>query len=99
MKFCPPPPRYWLVAGATAPGVSHVRHSRPNQYAYAYNVVAGRPIANLAVADGAGSAPRYDEGSRLAVTTAIAAVNKEVAKGGWRASAVNPRWRRIGRRP
>ena len=53
----------------------------------------------MAVADGAGSAPHSDEGARLAVATAVAAVNKEVSKGGWRIHAVNPRWRRIGRQP
>ena len=86
----------WLVAGATATGVSHIRNNMPNQDAYSYNCVTGiYPTAILAVADGAGSAPRSDEGSRLAVAAAISIINRAVTKRRWQVSATKLRNRRI----
>ena len=70
---------------ATAPGASHIRDDIPNQDAVAYRLVeTGRfQVAVVAVADGAGSASRSDEGSRVAVETAVetivSAVNKRPA--------------------
>ena len=66
----------WRVATATAAGASHVRNDIPNQDAVAYRLVEfghGEVVA-VAVADGAGSASRSDEGSRIAVDTAVATV-------------------------
>ena len=64
---------HWRVAAATAAGSSHVRNNIPNQDAMAYRLVEfghGEVVA-VAVADGAGSAPRSEEGSRIAVDTAV----------------------------
>ena len=64
---------HWRVAAATAAGSSHVRNNIPNQDAVAYRLVEfghGEVVA-VAVADGAGSAPRSEEGSRIAVDTAV----------------------------
>ena len=68
-----PSGRLWTTAGATAAGDSHLRHGIPNQDAYAYRYCGGRQRAVvLAVADGTGSAPRADEGARLAVSVSVA---------------------------
>ena len=64
----------WRVAAATAAGASHVRNNVPNQDAVAHQLVAtdrGQVVV-VAVADGAGSAARSDEGSRIAADTAVA---------------------------
>lgn len=67
------PARLWTVAGATAAGDSHLRYGIPNQDAYDYRYCGGRQRAViLAVADGAGSAPRSGEGSRLAASVSVA---------------------------
>ena len=67
---------YWRVAAATAAGASHLRDNIPNQDAVAHRVVeiGHGTVAVIAVADGAGSAPRSDEGSRVAVDAAVASV-------------------------
>ncbi len=66
----------WRVAAATAAGASHLRDGIPNQDAVAHRVVeiGHGAVAVIAVADGAGSAPRSDEGSRVAVDAAVASV-------------------------
>ncbi len=71
-----PGKHYWRVAAATAPGTSHSRDNTPNQDAVDYRVVevGHGAVAVIAVADGAGSAPRSDEGSRVAVDAAVASV-------------------------
>ena len=63
----------WRVAAATAAGSSHVRNNIPNQDAVDYRLVkAGSShVVVAAVADGAGSAPRSSEGSRIAVKVAV----------------------------
>ncbi len=66
----------WRIATATAPGSSHLRDALPNQDAVACRLVEvgiGEIIV-AAVADGAGSAPRSDEGSRTAVDAAVATI-------------------------
>lgn len=72
----------WRVAAATAAGSSHVRDNVPNQDAMAHHLVdiGRRQVAVIAVADGAGSAPRSDEGSRIAVDTAVAAIATGISK-------------------
>ena len=66
----------WRVAAATAVGASHSRDNTPNQDAVAYRLVelGYGQVAIVAVADGAGSAPRSDEGSKIAVNAAVAAI-------------------------
>ena len=66
----------WRVAVATAVGASHLRDNTPNQDAVAHRLVelGYGQVAIVAVADGAGSAPRSDEGSKIAVNAAVAAI-------------------------
>ena len=66
----------WRIATATAPGSSHLRDALPNQDAVACRLleVGIGGIVVAAVADGAGSAPRSDEGSRIAADAAVAAI-------------------------
>ena len=66
----------WRVATATAAGASHSRNNTPNQDAVSYSLieVGYGQVAVIAVADGAGSAAHSDEGSRIAVSAAVAAV-------------------------
>ena len=68
-----PDKHLWRVATATAAGSSHIRDNTPNQDSVAYRLVetGSGQVVVLAVADGAGSASRSDEGSRIAVTTAV----------------------------
>ena len=67
---------HWRIATATAPGSSHLRDDLPNQDAVAYRVVEFGigEVVIAAVADGAGSASRSDEGSRIAADAAVAAI-------------------------
>lgn len=68
--------RHWRVAAATAAGASHSRDNTPNQDAVAHRLVelGDGQVVIVAVADGAGSAPRSDEGSQTAVRAAVAAI-------------------------
>lgn len=63
----------WRVAVATAAGSSHVRNNIPNQDAVDYCLVrvGSSQVAVVAIADGAGSAPRSHEGSQIAVKVAV----------------------------
>lgn len=65
--------QHWRIATATAPGSSHLRDDTPNQDAVAYRLieVGDGEVMVAAVADGAGSAPRSDEGSQIAVNAAV----------------------------
>ncbi|MFF4273277.1 PP2C family serine/threonine-protein phosphatase [Streptomyces sp. NPDC001536] len=58
----------WRIHGMSVEGYRHRRDGLPCQDACAH--VESGPVAVLAVADGAGSRPRSDEGSRLAVELA-----------------------------
>jgi hypothetical protein len=61
----------WRVIGASVTGTAHTRAGTPCQDAHRWEMLPdGCLIA--AVADGAGSAPRAEEGSRLAADTAVA---------------------------
>ena len=68
--------QHWRVAVATAAGSSHLRDNIPNQDAVECRLVqVGRSqVVAIAVADGAGSAPRSDEGSHIAVRAALDAI-------------------------
>jgi len=58
----------WRIHGMSVEGYRHRRDGLPCQDACAHTDAG--PVAVLAVADGAGSRPRSDEGSRLAVELA-----------------------------
>ncbi|MGW1215372.1 PP2C family serine/threonine-protein phosphatase [Streptomyces sp. NPDC002499] len=59
----------WRIHGMSVEGYRHRRDGKPCQDACAHTV-SGQ-VAVLAVADGAGSRPRSEEGSRLAVDLAV----------------------------
>ena len=67
---------HWRIATATAPGSSHLRDDLPNQDSVAYRLieVGDGGVVVIAVADGAGSAARSDEGSQIAASAAVAAI-------------------------
>lgn len=79
----------WRVVAACEAGASHLRAGTPCQDAFAV-AQAGETLL-LFAADGAGSAARADEGSRLAVDAALEAARAALASGeprdtdGWRA--------------
>lgn len=76
----------WQIMGASVQGTSHVRSGLPCQDAFAYQV-SGQGVL-LAVADGLGSAPRAEQGAKLAVTEVLAAL-----QGGHHAHhTVAPSW-------
>ncbi len=72
----------WRVAAATAAGASHAKDNTPNQDAVDYRLVqvGGEQVVVVAVADGAGSAPRSDEGSQIAVKTAVESIVDGISK-------------------
>jgi hypothetical protein len=70
----------WHVVGASVKGSSHEKREQPCQDAHAFCVTADGHIL-AAVGDGAGSADRSDQGSRLAVETAIAILEKALDAG------------------
>jgi serine/threonine protein phosphatase PrpC len=70
----------WHVVGASVKGSSHEKREQPCQDAHAFCVTADGYIL-VAVGDGAGSADRSDQGSRLAVDTAIATLEKTLDAG------------------
>ena len=73
---------HWRVAVATAAGASHSRDNTPNQDAVAHRLVevGHGQVVVVAVADGAGSAPRSDEGSQIAVEAAVATIVNSINK-------------------
>jgi len=81
----------WRVLGAAVAGSSHQKNGRPCEDAYA---ARERPDGTLilAVADGAGSAPRAAEGAACAVAAAVDALDRSLSArstplddAGWRA--------------
>jgi hypothetical protein len=70
----------WHVIGASVKGTSHEKRDQPCQDAHAYRVTPDGCIL-VAVGDGAGSAERSDEGSRLAVDTAVAVLEMALDDG------------------
>jgi hypothetical protein len=66
-----PPIAGWRVAGASVAGTAHVRANAPCQDAHRWAVLPNGCLI-IAVADGAGSAARSEEGARLAVEAADA---------------------------
>lgn len=60
----------WNIIGVSVQGTSHQKSKTPCQDAHGYIVLPNGTIL-VAIADGAGSAERSDEGSQCAVTSAI----------------------------
>ena len=79
--------RRWRIATATAPGSSHLKEGLPNQDAVGYRIVelGIGEVVIAAVADGAGSASRSDEGSRVAVDAAVATIVDGIDQRPWAA--------------
>jgi hypothetical protein len=73
----------WRVHGLSVEGYRHRRDGLPCQDAWGSEVTgpANSPVVVLAVADGAGSRPRSDEGSRLAVTLATRHFGRRASAG------------------
>ena len=84
--------RHWRVATATAPGSSHLKEGLPNQDAEAYRVIESGTgeVLIAAVADGAGSASRSDEGSRIAVDSAVTTIVDGIDRQPWAALYKHP---------
>ena len=74
-------PRTWRCAGASVAGSSHEKSLSPCQDAHRAEVIATvrGEILVLAVSDGAGSAARSEQGSRLACDVAIEEVQRWLA--------------------
>ncbi len=70
----------WRVIGASVQGTSHQKNDLPCQDAHSYRVLSGG-VALVAVADGAGSADRSDEGAQCAVAGTIASIEAALAEG------------------
>ena len=60
----------WNIVGSSVLGTAHARVGLPCQDAYATSITADGTLL-LVVADGAGSASRSDEGSRIAVSNSL----------------------------
>lgn len=84
-----PPVARWRAAGASVAGTAHARAGIPCQDAYRWEVLPNGCLI-VAVADGAGSAARADEGARLAADGAIARLTARLQgdlptdEGAWR---------------
>jgi hypothetical protein len=80
----------WRVVGASVQGTSHLDKNTPCQDAHACRFSAGGELL-LAIADGAGSAERSQEGAQYAVQQVTAALDAALCNGvpvdeaGWRA--------------
>jgi hypothetical protein len=93
--YCLLPSAYspWRVIGASVTGTSHRAKALPCQDAHWARVLADGTLL-AAVADGAGSATRGDEGARLVVQGAIAALTRRLDaalpddEAGWMAAMI-----------
>ncbi len=83
-------PTAWKISGASVQGSSHLERNVPCQDAHAFRLTAGGDLL-LAVADGAGTAERSQEGARAAVEQVVAALAAALQNGapgdeaGWQA--------------
>lgn len=66
----PAAPQLWRVLAASVAGSGHIERDARCQDAHRVAVTAAGDLV-IAVADGAGSAPRSDEGARVAVDAAV----------------------------
>src|SRR5512136_144864 len=79
----------WHISGASVQGTSHLEKNIPCQDTHAYRLTARGDLL-LAVADGAGSAERSQEGAQVAVDQALEALEGALEGGapgdeaGWR---------------
>jgi hypothetical protein len=84
-------PHRWRIRGASVQGYSHIREGKWCEDAFAHLSLYERgslpDVHVLAVADGAGSAPRSAEGSRLAAAMATRLVRDRIHTGGRPATA------------
>lgn len=74
----------WIWAGAKAPGTSHLANRLPCQDAFdcmIWTCEGTPPVLIAAVADGAGSAPRAEQGSRIAVAHFVDTVQQSFLDG------------------
>jgi serine/threonine protein phosphatase PrpC len=69
----------WRVVGASVQGTSHQAKDVPCQDAHIYDILPTGEVL-IAVADGAGSAARSQEGADLAVKQAVAAVRDHLSQ-------------------
>jgi hypothetical protein len=82
----------WRIAAACAVGTSHAKTGAPCQDAWAARVVRrgdGAEVLILAVSDGAGSAAKAEEGSRLACATLVELASAYIGGGGAVGSLTN----------
>jgi hypothetical protein len=70
----------WRVVGASVQGTSHLDKNTPCQDAHAHCFGGGGELL-LAIADGAGSAERSQEGAQCAVQQVVAALDAALRKG------------------
>jgi hypothetical protein len=68
----------WKVLGSSVIGTSHLRHGLPCQDAHGTLFLPNNVVA-LAVADGAGSAGRAQEGSRIATTNSLEFIERHLS--------------------
>jgi serine/threonine protein phosphatase PrpC len=78
----------WRIAAASVVGSSHLDRALPCQDAHAYRVLADGTLL-VAVADGAGSASRAEDGARLAVQAALAGLEAAVGEAAGEVSEVS----------
>ncbi|MDM8532634.1 PP2C family serine/threonine-protein phosphatase [Anaerolineales bacterium HSG25] len=67
----------WRIVGASAIGTSHTKSGAPCQDSFAYKHLPNKGLI-IAVADGAGSAPKSDQGSRLIADTAVESLAQQL---------------------
>lgn len=77
----PAAPQLWRVLAASVAGSGHIERDAPCQDAHRVAVTAAGDLV-IAVADGAGSASRSDEGARVAVDAAVAYLVDAVGEAG-----------------
>ena len=70
--------RPWEIVGSSVVGTSHTRRHLPCQDAHAFALLEDGTLL-LAVGDGAGSASRSEEGSRLAVRSSLEFLERQMA--------------------
>jgi hypothetical protein len=68
----------WHIVGASVQGTSHQQNDIPCQDAHGYRVLLNGAVV-IAVADGAGTASRSDEGARRAVKQALDSLERDLA--------------------
>lgn len=85
----PAPGAAWRILGASLAGSSHLAAGLPCQDAHGWRELPGG-VWLAAVADGAGSAPRSDEGAALAVDAALEALAAAADRGALPARIAEP---------